>query len=1077
MWKCRPSAWILPGLISVGLLLLIAMILKAGTIENDLTKRAISKLSADHPWASVELDGRDLAISGVAPSAAAKQEALALADGVFRDRDAGTWGVRVVDGSAVDQLAIQSPFVTSGKFDGSTMTLSGYVGSEAATGVVEKAVVDAMPGVNVINELQAAGGSPDGLDGQVGFAVGQVKEFASGEFKLSDSSLDISGVAKDNASFDAANAALAGSLPAGLSLGTVDIAAPVASPYVFGASKTVSGVTLSGSVPNNDIRQALVSKAGDVANGAPVIDKMVLSSGASDDYQDRANYALDKLALVDSGNATVSDKTLSFNGNFADRDSENAFRAKLGTGLVAGLAVGKLALSSPEPAPAPEPEVVAAVEPEPKPEPVPVFSPYIFGAQKTADGIVLEGNVPSEAVRDDLVKQAAGLTSGSVTNNLAVTDDAPANFNDMTSFGLSQFGSLNTAELSTFGDTMSLSGSAKSPAAQSEVVDALSAAPDGVVVGSTNIGVTPVSPFTYGATVSSNASQVILTGNVPSATSKGALVSSARGAGYDSVINQTAISAGAPDSFINAASFANKMVSNFAEGSVQISDQNIRINGVAKDSATYAAAHASADRVPAGYSVVEKNISLPVASPYVYSAVKNGDDVTFSGSVPSDAVKVGLSGAGGSNGWTVTDETSLANGAPAGFVDAANYAASQVARFTEGSVEISDQNIRINGTAKDSASYAEGLQDAGTPPAGFKVVQTNIGLPVASPYRYSAVKNGGDVSFNGSVPSDAVKIGLSGAGGSKGWNVTEATTLANGAPIGFVNATNYSNDMISQFTNGSVRIQDTDITIDGTATSLDAYNTAIEAANNPPEGFTVVSSEIDLPVISPYAWSATRDGNNVTLGGFVPSDAVRAAAISAVLSAIPDATVTDNMQLADGVPANVDWSGATGFGANVLGNLSKGSVSYSDAALTVRGTAASGDSYNTATSLIADSKPAGITEDVIAIDRAAVSPFTLNAAKDGGVTIFGLSPGPEASIVINAAANRQYGSDLKSVNLALAGGAPTGYSSAAVRGLESLARLETGKFAISDTTTTLTGVVPFGAPLGEIKQGFEKGMP
>ena len=139
MWKCRPSAWVWPGILAVGLLLLISMFLKAGSIENDLTKRALGKLSADHPWASVELDGRDLSISGVAPSADAKQDALKIADGVFRDRDAGTWGVRVVDGSAIDELAVQSPFVTSGKFDGSTLTLSGYVASEAATGAVEKA--------------------------------------------------------------------------------------------------------------------------------------------------------------------------------------------------------------------------------------------------------------------------------------------------------------------------------------------------------------------------------------------------------------------------------------------------------------------------------------------------------------------------------------------------------------------------------------------------------------------------------------------------------------------------------------------------------------------------------------------------------------------------------------------------------------------------------------------------------------------------------------------------------------------------------------------------------------------------
>jgi len=190
---------------------LISMFLKAGSIENDLTKRALGKLSADHPWASVELDGRDLSITGVAPSLEAKQEALRVADGVFRDRDAGTWGVRVVDGSGIDQLAVQSPFVTSGKFDGSTMTLSGYVGSEAATGTVEKATVAAMPDATVVNELQAAGGAADGLNDQIGFAVDKIKGLDSGEFKITDSSLDISGVAKDKAALDALNSALAGS--------------------------------------------------------------------------------------------------------------------------------------------------------------------------------------------------------------------------------------------------------------------------------------------------------------------------------------------------------------------------------------------------------------------------------------------------------------------------------------------------------------------------------------------------------------------------------------------------------------------------------------------------------------------------------------------------------------------------------------------------------------------------------------------------------------------------------------------------------------------------------------------------
>ena len=954
MWKCRPSAWVWPGILAVGLLLLISMFLKAGSIESDLTKRALGKLSADHSWASVELDGRDLSISGVAPTAEAKQEALKLADGVFRDRDAGTWGVRVVDGGAIDQLAVQSPFVTSGKFDGSTMTLSGYVPTEEATGTVEKATVAAMPDVTVVNELQAAGGAPADLSGQVGFAVDQVKGLVSGEFKITDSSLDISGLAKDNTSYDATNAALSGSLPAGLSLGSVEIKRPVASPYVFYASKSAGGIALSGLVPNSEVRSALNAKAGEVANGGSVTDNMVYASGEADNYSERANFAIEKLGEVESGSASISDDDFRFKGNFADRDAENAFRAKIAAGGIAGLAIGNLALSSPEP--------VAAAEPEPAP--VPVFAPYIFGAQKSAEGIVLEGSVPSETVRNNIVAQAGSLTDGSVTDNLAVADDAPANFDLMTSFGLAQLNRLDTADLSTFGDTLSLKGSASSPAAQRSVVGSLDAAPNGVNIGSTDIGVTPVSPFTYGATVAGDASQVTLTGNVPSETSKGALVSSAKGAGFETVVDQTEINAGAPASFVNAASFANKMVSNFSEGSVHIADQDIKINGVAKDAASYTAAHASADRIAAGYKLVEKNISLPTASPY----------------------------------------------------------------------------------------------------------------------RFSAVKNAGDVSFNGSVPSDAVKIGLSSAGGSQGWNVTDATTLANGAPAGFVGATQYGNDMLAHFTDGSVRIEDTDIFIDGTAATSDGYNIATTDAKNPPEGFTVVSAEIDRIPVSPFTLNASKK-DGVKVVGLSPS---REASIVMTAGANRQfGSDLNSLDLTIEAGAPVGYSSAVVKGFEGLAQLKTGSLAISDTTATLYGVVPVSGSLNDIKDGFEKGLPEGFTATAVlsqlapppAPEPLPVSPFTLNASKKDGVKVVGLSPSREASIVMTAGANRQFGSDLNSLDLTIEAGAPVGYSSAVVKGFEGLAQLKTGSLAISDTTATLYGVVPVSGSLNDIKDGFEKGLP
>lgn len=961
MWNCRPSAWILPGLLTVGFLLLLAMILRSGHIEQDLTKRALERLSTEHSWASVELDGRDLTLSGVAPSAEAKAEALKLADGVFTNRDTGTWGVRVVDGSTIDELAIQSPFVTSGKFDGSSLTLSGYVGSDAATGSVEKVTVEALPGVDVVNELQAGGGAPEGVVDQVGFAVAQIKGLASGEFKLTDSSLDISGVAKDNASFDSVTAALAGSLPAGLTLGSSSIIPPVASPYTFSGAKTADSIVLSGSVPSDEVRQALVAKAGEIANGASVSDEMVLASGASDEHQARASFALDQLGQLAEGNASVSDATFNISGNMTNRPAETSMRAAFDAGLPAGLALGTVGLTSPDPAPepTPAPEPEAEPEPAPEPEPEPVVFPYIFGAQKTADGITLEGSVPSEDVRAALVDQASKATSGSVTDNLSVTDDAPANFAAMTAFGLAQFGSMDTGEISTFDDTLSLSGSAKSPIALGALEGALNAVPEGVNLGSVNLGVTPVSPYVYGAKVEAGSTQVTLSGHVPSSDAKNAAVSHAQGLGFGSVADEMQISAGASEGFAGAATYAANQVANFAEGSVDISDTNIRINGIAKDNATYAAALAAAD----------------------------------------------------------------------------------------------------------------------TPPEGFTVVEKNIGLPVASPYLFSSVKSGNDVSYNGNVPSDAVKIGLSGGASAEGWNAMDDTSPAAGAPSGFANATSYANSMIKNFSDGSVRIKDTEIAIDGTAISASAYDVATEAAGNPPEGFTVVSSDIELPIVSPYVWSATRNGSEVTLEGFIPSNEVREATVGAIAGVVENAKITDNMELALGQPANVDWGQATGFAAKVVGQISEGEVSYADAAFSARGSTDAVAAYDRALGLIADGRPDGVTEDKISITAPAASPFTLGAVKEGAITISGFSPSPQADIVIGAAAKRLFGDTLGSVELTRASGAPAGYSSVAVNGLEGLSRLERGRLELSDTNAKLSGVVPFGAPLDEIKQGFETGVP
>ncbi|CAN0588050.1 unnamed protein product, partial [Ectocarpus sp. 12 AP-2014] len=55
---CNWRAWLLPGLLTLVLLTAIAVLVRGGPIEADLTARSIEMLETDGtPWASATLDG------------------------------------------------------------------------------------------------------------------------------------------------------------------------------------------------------------------------------------------------------------------------------------------------------------------------------------------------------------------------------------------------------------------------------------------------------------------------------------------------------------------------------------------------------------------------------------------------------------------------------------------------------------------------------------------------------------------------------------------------------------------------------------------------------------------------------------------------------------------------------------------------------------------------------------------------------------------------------------------------------------------------------------------------------------
>ena len=251
---CHWKKWFWPGLLTVGLLTLLALWWKSDFIEKDLQAKATSALSAQgHEWTQVEMDGRDAIIRGAAPNEASQETAALLTDQAY--------DVRVVD-NKTELIAAQSPYVVSAKRDGNAVELNGFVPDEATRAKILASTEAAIPGAKITDKMTLARGAPEGFADIADFGLKQLSNLTSGEMSLDDTKLSLKGDAPDQNKFSMINTALAGALPAGASLALKEITAPVVSPYTWSANYNGSTVELGGHVPSDAVREAIVAKAG-----------------------------------------------------------------------------------------------------------------------------------------------------------------------------------------------------------------------------------------------------------------------------------------------------------------------------------------------------------------------------------------------------------------------------------------------------------------------------------------------------------------------------------------------------------------------------------------------------------------------------------------------------------------------------------------------------------------------------------------------------------------------------------------------------------------------------------------------
>jgi outer membrane protein OmpA-like peptidoglycan-associated protein len=348
--------WIWPGITATALLTVLAVWFRADHVETDLASKALTELGSAHPWASVSLSGRDLVMTGVAPSEEAQAQALAIARNAYDVRVA-------IDRSEL--LAIADPYAFKAVKSNDKIVLSGNVPDSATRAALVAAVETAMPGIAVEDQMTDARGMPDGFGELTSLGIAQLSDLTTGEAAVSNGSYSIAGQAIDSAAYISLQTALADALPGGAQAAKVDVVAPaIDGPYTWRAERAADTVTLSGFVPSVAERDALLAVTKTRFPDATIDDQLAFASGAPAQYSGYTGFALDQLARLSSGAVALAGSALAISGETLDATAFTAAGAALAGKLPDGLAVETVDISPPPPPPAP----VSPAPQEPAPE-------------------------------------------------------------------------------------------------------------------------------------------------------------------------------------------------------------------------------------------------------------------------------------------------------------------------------------------------------------------------------------------------------------------------------------------------------------------------------------------------------------------------------------------------------------------------------------------------------------------------------------------------------------------------------------------------------------------------------------
>jgi hypothetical protein len=214
---------------------------------------------------------------------------------------------------------------------GSRLRIRGLVPSEEDRRIVLGMVKAHFPDLSVDEQLKVSEESPSRelWLGGVSFALKQLSHMERGTVRLSGLRLSVDGHTRTAADYKEVKKALESSLPPSLSLATDSVRPPAAKPFIFRADLSGAALTLSGSVPDEEVRKALLALTRELFGNPALHDELQLASGAPSDWDDAAIAALRALSRLESGMVALNGVALTIEGLAPDEPTAVAIAYQL----------------------------------------------------------------------------------------------------------------------------------------------------------------------------------------------------------------------------------------------------------------------------------------------------------------------------------------------------------------------------------------------------------------------------------------------------------------------------------------------------------------------------------------------------------------------------------------------------------------------------------------------------------------------------------------------------------------------------------------------------------------------------